>query len=103
MSIEIEVKLLFYFIPRDTTQPSTTLSSNLSTTKPDQEIVNMIAPNEFNQGTTDVKNTANNGDGDEHQDEKNSEKTVTRKKSVVTFNENVERIEIEEVWAEKKE
>jgi len=97
MSIEIEVKLLFYFIPRDTTQPSTTLSSNLSTTKPDQEIVNMIAPNEFNQGTTDVKNTANNGDGDEHQDEKNSEKTVTRKKSVVTFNENVERIEIEEV------
>jgi len=51
----------------------------LSTTKPDQEIVNMIVPNKFNQGTTDVKNAANNGDGDEHQDEKNSENIVTKK------------------------
>jgi hypothetical protein len=97
ISTETEVKLLFYFIPREMTEPSAPLSPHLSTTKPDQETVNMIVPNEFNQGTTDVKNTANNGDGGEHQEEKNSEKTLTRKKSIVTFNENIERIEIEDV------
>jgi hypothetical protein len=97
LSIETEVKLLFNFIPREMIQPSAPLSPHLSTTKPDQEIINMIAPNEFNQGTTDVKNTANNGDGDEHQDEKKSEKTVTRKKSIVTFNDNIEKIDPEEV------
>jgi hypothetical protein len=69
----------------------------LSTTKPDQELANKIEPNEFNQGPTDVKNAANNGDGGEHQDEKLSENTVTRRKSIVTFNDNVERIEIEKL------
>ena len=78
-------------------QPSAPPSSDLTTTKPDQEIVNMIEPNESNQGTTDIKNTANNGDGGEHQNEKNSENIVKRKKSIVTFNNNVERTEIEEV------
>jgi hypothetical protein len=62
ISTETEVKLLFYFIPRETIQPSAPLSPHLSTTKLDQEVVNMIVPNEFNQGTTDVKNTANKGD-----------------------------------------
>jgi hypothetical protein len=69
----------------------------LTTTKPDQEIVNMIDLNESNQGTTDVKNTENNGDGGEHQDEKNSENIAKPKKSIVTFNNNVQQIEIEEV------
>ena len=78
-------------------QPSAPLSSDLTTTKPDQEIVNMIELNESNQGITDVKNTENNGDGGEHQNEKNSENIVKRKKSIVTFNNNVERTEIEEV------
>jgi len=83
---------VFYFLPREVIQPSAPLSSHLSGTKPEQDFINMIEPNEFNQGTTDVKNTANNGNG-EHQDEN----IVTRRKSIVTFNDNVERIEIEEV------
>jgi len=78
-------------------QPSAPLSPHLSTTKPEQELIDMIEPNEFNQETTDVKNAANNGDGDEHQDEENSENIVKRRKSIVTFNDNIERIEIEEV------
>jgi hypothetical protein len=77
-------------------QPSAPPSPHLSTTKPEQELINMTEPNEFNQETTDVKNTANSGDGVEHQDEKNSEDIVKRRKSIVTFNENIERIEIEE-------
>jgi hypothetical protein len=78
-------------------QPSAPLLPHLSTTKSDEELINMTEPDKFNQGTTDVQNTANNGDGGEHQDEKNSENIVTRRKSIVTFNENVEQIEIEEV------
>ena len=57
----------------------------------------MNEPNEFNEGTTDAKDTTNNGDGGEHQDEKHSENITTRRKSIVTFNDNVEEIEIEEV------
>ena len=94
---------MLYFLPREVIQPSTPPSLHLSTPKPEQELVNMTEPNEFNQGTTDVKNTANNGDGGEHEDDENSEKNMKRKRSIVTFNENVEKIEIEEVWAEKKE
>lgn len=88
---------MFYFLPREVIEPSAPLSPYLSTTKPEQELVNMTESNEFNQGTTDVKNTASDGDGGEYQDDENSEKTVKRKKSLVTFNENIERIEIEEV------
>lgn len=88
---------MFYFPPREVIQPSATLSPHLSTTKPEQEVVNMIEPNEFNQETTDVKNTASDGEDGEHQDEKMSENTVKRRKSMVTFNENVEEIDIEEV------
>jgi hypothetical protein len=88
--MEIKVKLLYYFIPREVFQPSAPLSPHFLMTKPDQELVNMIVPDEFNQGTTDVKNTANNGDGGEHQDEKHSENIATRRSSIVTFNDNVE-------------
>jgi hypothetical protein len=88
---------VFYFILREVIQPSAPPSPHLSTTKQEQELINMIEPNEFNQGTSDVKNTANNGDGGEHEDKKDSENILKRKKSLVTFNENIERIEIEEV------
>lgn len=97
MNIEIKVTLLFYFIPREVIQPSTPPSPHLSTTKPDQELVNSIEPDEFNQETTDLKNTENNGDGGENEDGSNFENVATRRKSVVTFNDNVERIEIDEV------
>jgi hypothetical protein len=88
---------VFYFLPREVIQPSAPLSLHLSTTKQDQELVIKIEPNELNQGTTDDKNTANKEDGGEHQDEKSSENNITRRKSIVTFNDNVEEIEIEEV------
>lgn len=78
-------------------QPPAPLSPHLSTTKPEEELINMIEPNEFNEETSDVKNTANNGDGGEHHDEENSENIIKRRKSIVTFNDNIERIEIEEV------
>jgi hypothetical protein len=55
LSIETEVKILFNFIPREMIQPSAPLSPHLSSTKLDQAVVNMIVPNEFNQGTTNVK------------------------------------------------
>lgn len=64
--------------------------------KPDQELVNIIEPDEFNQETTDLKNTENNGDGGENEDGSNFEIVATRRKSVVTFNNNVERIEIDD-------
>jgi hypothetical protein len=96
-SIEIKVTLLFRFIPREVIQPSAPIQSNLSTTKLEQELVNKIEPDEFKQGTTDFNNTASHGDGSEHEDEGNSKKKENRKKSLVTFNDNVERIEIEEV------
>jgi hypothetical protein len=95
MNIEIKVTLLFYFIPREVIQPSPPASPHLSgviTTKPDQERGNMIALDEF-----DSKSTSSNGDVSENEEEGNYENVVTRRKSVVTFNDNVERIEIEEV------
>jgi hypothetical protein len=73
MNMEIKVNILFYFVLWEVIQPSAQLSPHLSTTKPDQELINMIEPDEFNQGTIDVQNTANNGDGGEHQDEKKTE------------------------------
>lgn len=76
-------------------QPSPPASPHLSgviTTKPDQERGNMIALDEF-----DSKSTSSNGDVSENEEEGNYENVVTRRKSVVTFNDNVERIEIEEV------
>jgi len=88
---------VFYFLPREVIEPSAPQSPHLSTPKPEQELVTMTEPNEFNEETTDAKNTANNGDGGEHQDDDNSENIGKRRKSIVTFNENVERIDIEEV------
>jgi hypothetical protein len=78
-------------------EPSAPLSSHLSTTESEQKLIKVTEPNEFNQEKTDVKNTANNGDGGDHQDEKNSENITKSRRSIVTFNENIERIEIEEV------
>lgn len=97
MSIEIKVTLLFCFIPREVIQPSPSTSSHLSTTKLEQELVNKIEPDEFEEGTIDFNNTASDGDDGEDQDGGDSEKIDKRKKSIVTFNDNVQRIDIEEV------
>jgi hypothetical protein len=100
MTVELKLIVLFYFIPREVTQPSPPVSPHLSgvtTTKPDQEYDNVIALDEFDHGTVDSKNAASNGDVGEKEEEGNYENAITRRKSVVTFNDNVERIEIEEI------
>jgi hypothetical protein len=104
VNIGIKVTVLFYLIPREVTQPSAPVSphlSGVSTTKPDQEHV----PDEFHYSNTDFENTGSNGDVSESEEEEEEEKkeegnyenVMTRRKSVVTFNDNVERIEIEDV------
>lgn len=66
----------------------------VTTTEPDKEFSNCTVLGDFDHGATDEFRNTSDEDISENEEEQDDK---TRRKSVVTFNDNVERIEIERV------
>jgi hypothetical protein len=64
---------------------------HITITNPYEEIINGAVLGDFDQGATDDFQSS----CDENENEESDNNGITRKKSIVTFNDNVERIEIE--------
>lgn len=64
---------------------------HITVTNPYEEISDCAVLGDFDQGATDDYQSS----CDENEKEENGNNGITRKKSIVTFNDNVERIEIE--------
>ncbi|XP_021934574.1 cadherin EGF LAG seven-pass G-type receptor 2-like isoform X4 [Zootermopsis nevadensis] len=71
---------------------ASTILPRITTTEPDQELSNCTVLGDFDHGATDDFRGTSGEDVSENEDVKDE---MTRRKSVVTFNDNVERIEIE--------
>jgi hypothetical protein len=71
--------------------PTSPSLPHITITNPYEEISNSAVLRDFDYGTTDDFQSS----CDENEKEENDNNGMTRKKSIVTFNDNVERIEIE--------
>jgi hypothetical protein len=93
INIAMWITLLIYVFSREVTelpQPSPSLP-HITITNPYEELTNSTVLQDFDHGTTDEFQSS----CDENEKEENGNNGMTRKKSIVTFNDNVERIEIE--------
>jgi hypothetical protein len=88
-----EDNILIYFISREVAELSPLPHSlpQITITNPYEEIGNFAVLGDYDQGATDDYQSS----CDENEKEENDNNGITRKKSIVTFNDNVERIEIE--------
>jgi hypothetical protein len=93
------LSVLIYFILREVTEPSPQASPSLPRTtaiEPEQKLSDGIVPGDFDHGTAhEYEDLSGDEDAGKNEEGEDDNSGMTRRKSVVTFNDNVERIEIE--------